>query len=110
MFIDYSQLEFIHPTLRELVEDLNGEWGPLTVTSLFRMNNESSPHGVLPLRATDFRCWNEQRGRDISNWVNNRWIYDPTRVHMVCCMFHGSGQGLHNHVHVQVHPNTRRKQ
>lgn len=106
MNIDYQQLEFIHPVLRELVHDVEVNTGfEFTITSLYRLNDAGN-HGTLPLRAMDLRCRKTTFGASIEEYVNDEWIYDPERPNMKCCIIHDTGHGLH--FHFQVHPNTRR--
>ena len=107
MRIDYEQLEFIHPILREMIRSVEDETGfEFTITSLYRLNDTGN-HGTLPLRAMDLRCRSMAYGAAIEEWVNNHWLYDLDRDHLQCCMIHDSGQGLH--FHFQVHPNTVRR-
>ncbi len=106
MRIDYMQLEFIHLTLREIckfVEDLTGL--EPTITSLFRMN-DPGVHGQLPLRGIDLRMRSILVGEQIEDMVNNRFTYDPDRPAMRCAVLHGDG--LNQHLHLQVHANTVR--
>ena len=64
MNIDISQLEFIDKKLREICIFLENEIGvDFTVTSLYRMNNENSVHGMLPLRGVDLRVKNDDIGQ-----------------------------------------------
>ena len=106
MRIDYQQLEFIHPTLRELVHSVEIETGfEFTITSLYRIG-DSGNHGQLPLRAMDLRCRSPLVGLPIEAWINDTWKYDPDRPEMKCCLMHGAGSNLH--FHLQVHPNTDR--
>ena len=106
MRIDYQQLEFIHPILRELVQDVEDATGfEFTITSLYRIGDNGN-HGQLPLRAMDLRCRNAVLGAAIEKWINVNWTYDYNRPEMKCCLMHGKGANLH--FHLQVHPNTDR--
>jgi len=74
MNIDLQQLEFISPLLRRMVTDLERHYGvEFTVTSLYRMDNESSVHGQLPLRGVDLRCLDNRMGAIIESYVNITW-------------------------------------
>ena len=107
MRIDYQQLEFIHPTLCELIRRVEETTGfEFTITSLYRIDDKGN-HGQLPLRAMDLRCRSLAFGVPIEEYVNDYWIYDPDRPDMKCCIIHDTGQGLH--FHFQVHPNTVRR-
>ena len=77
-----------------------------TITSLYRIN-DNGVHGTLPLRGIDLRCRESDFGKLIEDYVNNKWIYDPDRPDMKCCIFHDIGQGAH--IHLQVHNKTRKR-
>lgn len=109
--IDIYNLEFIHPTLRELLldrekmfPDFNGR-----ITSLYRIPEgiPDSVHEVIPLRGIDEGCHIEVLGLKIRDTMNSRWIYDPTRPTKKVCCFHDVGQGLH--IHYQVHNSRTRR-
>jgi hypothetical protein len=107
MRIDYEQLEFIHPTLRRMIRDVEDETGfEFTITSLYRLNDTGN-HGQLPLRAMDLRCRGETFGRQIEAYINATWVYDPDRTHLRCCVLHDTGSGMH--FHFQVHPHTEKR-
>ena len=61
-----------------------------------------------PHRAIDFRIshlpW--QTAERIAGKINAAFQYDPTRPDKHVAVLHDAGSG--NHLHVQVHPNTRR--
>ncbi len=104
--IDYANLEFIHPLVREIVLAVHEEFPEAdTITSLHRIG-DGGVHGTLPLRATDLRCWDDDLGGRIQSWVNVRWQYDPSRPHMTACMYHKNRGGDGKHLHFQVHPRT----
>ena len=104
MRIDYLNLDFIHPMLRDMIKDVEDVTGfEFTITSLYRIGDAGN-HGQLPLRAMDLRCRNLAFGATIEEHVNDAWTYDPQRPNMKCCMIHDTGHGLH--FHFQVHPNT----
>jgi len=104
---DINQMSFIHPLLREMVSDLENSLGiEFTQTSLYRIN-DSGVHGQLPLRGMDLRCRDKEFGEFVCNWIDKRWLYDPFRKEMKCCIAHGSGNGYH--LHFQVNPKTRRR-
>lgn len=107
MRIDYLQLDFIHPTLQQLIKSVEDETGfEFTITSLLRIDDTGN-HGQLPLRAMDLRCRGYDFGAPIEKWVNENWIYDLARSTKKCCIIHDTGGGLH--FHFQVHPNTVRR-
>jgi len=106
MRIDIEQIEFVDRNLRDIllwIEDRTEE--EQTITSLYRID-DPGVHGSLPLRGTDLRCRDISKGRVIREMVNSRWQYDHSRPEKKCCVLHGEGYNLH--LHLQVHPNTRR--
>lgn len=98
--VDYDHISFFHPRLREVMRDLEDEFGDQVITSLWR---KEGVHGTIPLRAVDLRCRNMAHGREIERWVNDKWIYDPTREGFEVCLYHDTGQGIHLHVQVDEH-------
>ena len=107
MKINIIGLAFIDKRLRQIAhfaENLTG-WEP-TVTSLYRMD-DAGVHGQLPLRGIDLRMRNIEIGKRIAVIVNERWQYDFNRPDMKCAIIHGIGAKLH--LHLQTHPNTRRR-
>ncbi len=108
MKIALSQLEFIHPLLREIVLWVEENYGEQTVTSLYRIG-DAGVHGQLPLRGVDLRDYSESLSREIMAEVNERWSYDPKRPAIGCCLYHKNRVGGGRHLHFQVHPNTERR-
>ena len=107
MKIDIGQLEFIDKTLRLILVGLESDTGmEFTITSLFRMN-DNGVHGQLPLRGTDLRVRYAAAGRVLESQINSNWSYDRDRPDKKCAYLHGDGANLH--LHIQVHPNTRRR-
>lgn len=104
--IDIYQLDFIHKILRRILREIENEFGPGIITSLFRIG-DSGVHGTLPLRGVDLRCRNRQIGTIITEWANARWQYDPNRPKKVVAEAHGEGSNYH--IHMQVHPLTIRR-
>jgi hypothetical protein len=106
MRLDISQLHFIDPQLRIIAIGVEMYFGvEFTATSLVRIG-DNGVHGQLPLRGIDLRCHNEKLGKAVEEHVNSTWVYDLNRPEMKCCVFHNAGQGWH--LHLQVHPNTKR--
>ena len=97
----------LHPTLNEMVIELDAVAGPGMCTSAYRPN-DNGVHGQMPVRGYDRRCRNAAMGNAIAQWINRKWQYDPDRPDMVCCIFHKlDAHGWH--LHIQVHNNTVRK-
>lgn len=76
------------------------------ITSAFRPG-DAGVHGTLRVRAVDFRCHDDEKGNRTEDYINSKWIYDPMRPQMRVAIYHDVGQG--KHLHLQVHPNTMRK-
>jgi hypothetical protein len=106
MKIDIAQLEFIDSKLRNILVWIEKETGfEFTITSLYRIN-DSGVHGTLPLRGADLRMRNVEAGAVIEKLINDNWVYNPDSKKN-CTLLHGSGSNLH--LHVQVHPETRKR-
>ena len=104
MQIDYQQLEYIHPRLREVLSWMESHFGfGFVITSQYRIS-DPGVHGTLPLRAKDLRCKSVVVGKAIEEVVNSNWCYDVERDGMDVCIFHDVGLGPH--LHIQVHDNT----
>lgn len=76
------------------------------ITSTFRpdkVGEKPSVHGTTPCRGLDLRSWDLVEGipEKIRDHVNSEWIYDPQRPEKMVCKYHK------NHLHFQVHDNTR---
>lgn len=104
--IDIYNLDFIDSTLKAIIEDKERAFGTGIITSLYRIG-DNGVHGTLPLRALDERCRYKPLGDMIGDFLNDRWIYDPSRPGFKVCLCHNTGRGLH--LHYQVHPNTIRR-
>ena len=103
MKLDFMQLEFVDPTLREILKDIEVRWGEQTTTSQFRID-DPGVHGTLPLRGWDLRSRKHAKAAMLCQWVNEHWLYDPKRPHLVVAIPHGEGSNFH--IHLQTHPNT----
>ncbi len=103
--IDLYNLKFIHRDMINLMMDRAIEFPDYIgrITSLYRIPDgpPSSVHEVIPLRGIDEGCHILSLGNEIERKMNDRWIYDPTRLDKKVCIFHDTGQGLH--LHYQVH-------
>lgn len=103
MKADLSQLSYYHPTLVEVLNDLEDHYGFIfTITSQYRKGE--GVHSVIPLRGTDLSCPDVIVGKVIEAYINAKWSYDHIRTYLNVCLFHDSGSGLH--LHIQVHDNT----
>jgi len=107
MNIDIAQLEFIDQDLRNILVCLESETGIVfTITSLYRID-DAGVHGTLPLRGADLRMRNAAVGDRIAQLINAKWQYDRRRPELTCAVLHGEGSNLH--LHIQVHPRTKRR-
>lgn len=108
----------LHPLLRVLVQEAQeyaqSRWGwRFFVTCIFRTKEEDDAlegTGIhTAWRAIDIRTRNIDRDavQDLTDHINDNWIYDPKRPSLVVLYAkpHGSGP----HAHFQVHPNTMRR-
>lgn len=104
--IDFKQLDYYHRTLIEILLWLEKETGvEFTTTSQWR-EDDDGVHGTIPLRGTDLRIRNTELGKCLEGIINAEWLYDPDRPSKMCARAHG--EGANYHLHIQVHPNTRR--
>jgi hypothetical protein len=106
MKIDYQQLDYYHPKLKEVLHWMELHFGvEFTITSQWR-EGDGGVHGTIPLRATDLRCHSTVLGGTFEEVVNANWEYDYRRPEMRVCIYHDVGRG--KHLHIQVHDNTVR--
>ena len=98
-YADIEQMEFIHPIMRLLLEDIDLRFGEQTITSLFRIDDDGV-HGTLPLRGVDLRSREVAEGLKMAGWINLYWKYDPTRPKYKVAKAHGNGSNFH--IHCQV--------
>lgn len=103
--IDIYNLEFIDKNLRLILAEVEAQFGPGILTSLYRIGDKGV-HGTLPLRGIDERCKDSRIGEVKVDFVNSRWIYHPDLT-FNCALCHDVGQGLH--IHYQTHPFTKRR-
>jgi hypothetical protein len=72
----------------------------------YKLHPWQSVHQTTPIRGIDLRLHNSSR--KLADYINSNWQYDHERPKLKCALIHDSGYGLH--VHLQVHPNTKRKE
>lgn len=108
MLIDIRQISGTHAELRKILEWLEESTGlSFTITSQHR-KSDTGVHGTIPTRAHDLRMRHRGIGEEIEKYINDNWVYDPSRPQFKCALLHGDGLNLH--LHIQIHPtNTRRK-
>lgn len=94
------------PKLKTIVKAIYAKFGLDVVTSAYRFG-DPGVHGQMPLRGIDLRCRDAIIGNHIANWINKKWQYDFTRPKKKCAICHNTGKGLH--IHLQSHPNTKRR-
>ncbi len=108
----------VHPLLRSLIQDAilyaSSRWQwDLFVTCILRTREEDKElegSGIhCEGRAIDIRTKDIDRDavQDLTDYLNDTWAYDPKRPRLVVAISkpHGSGP----HLHIQVHPNTKRR-
>ena len=95
------------PTLVKITEylpEIVGEKG-FVITEGWRPGG--GVHSAEPCRGIDIRSWiyTPAKLEEIETKINSRFLYDPERIEMQCCIIHDVGKG--QHIHLQVHPNTK---
>ena len=65
-------------------------------------------HGTKPVRAIDIRSWCYINPDSIAKTINDEWSYDDTRPNKQVAVYHAVKGGA-SHIHIQVHPNTKRR-
>jgi hypothetical protein len=96
----------LHPLLHQVAAFVAWHFGLATITSLYRPG-DSGVHGTMPVRGMDLRIHDPEAGHVIQERVNRVWQYDSLRPELEVAIFHNVGRGAH--LHLQVHPNTRRR-
>ena len=102
---DLDVLE-VEPLLAVILEEVKERFDLTTITCA-RREGDRGVHGTNPLRAIDIRCRDLGVGNRVEDWVNDLWEYDHSRPEKMVCWCHDTGQGMH--LHLQVHPKTRRR-
>ena len=98
-----------HPTLIRVLRWADETWPDLlTITSAYRAGDLGSLHATNPCRAIDIRSWVFKDPYLVMRKINEVWVYDPHRLYMNVAILHNVGSGWH--FHIQVHPNTRRRE
>lgn len=105
-YIQTETWDQIHPTLKAMLKDLEGYLGEQTITSAYR-KDDPGVHGQWPSRGLDIKCQDPIRGRQIEDYLNGHWQYDPNRPQFHAALYHNAGGGWH--IHMQCHPNTKKK-
>lgn len=87
------------------------QWS-FTITSIFRNAEEDAALNASGIhvvwRAVDVRTRGQPKAvvDDVTQFINRRWVYDPSRPALKVCFAEPHGTGPHGHY--QVHPKTRR--
>ncbi len=101
------------PTLIEVADYISEKYGMVITESYRPRKHQNDLHGTDPVRALDGRIWQYETvgvADRIAADVNSRWEYDPGRPHMKCVIIHRNACGDGRHMHIQVHPKTRRRE
>ena len=99
-----------HHKLVPLIAYISDKYGLMMTESYRKKRHRNDLHGTDPVRACDlrFRYYKSQKlAYEISDDINNKWVYDSNRPDMMCCIVHDSGEGIH--FHIQVHPKTLKR-
>lgn len=102
-----SILVSFHPILIDIISWLEETYSRTCITCGHRPGDKGV-HGTIPCRGIDIRSWVFAKPKKIVEHINMRWQYDPERPKMKCAILHDVGSG--EHIHIQVHPNTVRKE
>jgi len=94
-------------TLVEIISWLAGEYPEAVVFTCGYRHGDKGVHGTIPCRAVDIRSWTFKRPDRVCNYVNFEWEYDSDRPEMKVAIYHDAGSGFH--IHLQSHPNTRKR-
>ena len=97
------------PLLVRILSDLAVKHGVVITESYRTKKHMNDLHGTQPVRAIDIRSWvyGDKKAQEIKHEINKRWEYDPNRPDKQCCIIHRTnGGGIH--MHLQIHPNTKR--
>lgn len=94
-------------TLSEIEFWIVNNFGMMVTCAYRKQYHKSDLHGVIPVRAKDIRSWCYKEPEKVVEAINKRWAYDPSRPTKKVAVYHNSGQGIH--IHLQVHPNTKRR-
>ncbi|MCG8642739.1 MAG: hypothetical protein MI862_23635 [Desulfobacterales bacterium] len=99
------------PLLITIICSIAEKFGLVMTESYREKRHMNDLHGVLPVRAVDLRSWcyvPESLAYEIMHWINQVWIYDPSRPDKKVAIIHRVNGGA-LHFHIQVHPNTVRR-
>ena len=105
----FGSLRQAHPILLNVIGWLDAAYPDMVVITDGYRKGSKGCHGTEPLRAYDLRSWVFQDPKLIETAINNAWEYDYKRPRKCVAVFHKTDNGAY-HFHIQVHPNTRRKQ
>jgi hypothetical protein len=111
----------LHQKLREVLRDALVRWPDdcAEVTCIFRGPSEDKklggsgvhatppPYRAIDLRVRDWGPGFQQRAEQLAAELNSLWVYDPSRPHLNVAV--GKPHGTGPHLHLQVHPATRRR-
>ena len=101
-------LKTYDPMLVEIIASIEGQFPGICITEGWRYG--VGVHSIEPCRGIDLRSrdYSKRTLEALVNYINDNWIYDSERLDMKCVLVHDVGRGIH--LHIQVHPNTRRKE
>ena len=117
-----------HSILIDLVSWCSENIQDIVITDGYRRGSKGV-HGTVPCRGKDLRSSIYEDPQAITVLINNDWEYDNKRPRKQCALYHarcpkckkdykhifrkycecGVDITNHWHIHLQVHPNTRRR-
>lgn len=98
---------FIHPVDLKLVAMavwIETHYPGEVITCGYEPRDYPSVHSTVPLRGLDIRSRHLPDPESICEDINKNWLYDPSRPHKKCAIYHDVGRG--RHIHLQVHHKT----
>ena len=97
------------PVLVIIICDLKEMLSHVIITEGYREPlHKGDVHSTIPVRAIDIRSWIYGEPERIVDYINEEWEYDYIRPQKQVAIYH-SAKGGAKHIHIQVHPNTKRR-
>ena len=114
----------IDNNLAHILIDVLGVWPSheMLVTDIHRSREEDSalggsgihtvgpPYRAMDIRTRSLGIESEDKASLVARIANEKWVYDPRRERLkVAVYFDGRAHGSGPHLHLQVHPHTKRR-
>ena len=108
VFISLLQVEY-HWQLIDIIVWLAHEYPERIIITCGYRPGDKGVHGTNPCRGIDIRSRIFKRPDRVCNFINMTFEYDPARPDKKVALFHDSGIKGNLHIHLQSHPNTKRR-